>query len=90
MKTRVVKWGEIVHNVAMANVTEIVDNVLGLPRTDRSYIARKLIESLDQEAELSPEWMEEIEQRVARRQSGETKSVSSEEVHAEIERIIAQ
>lgn len=71
-------------------MTEIMEDVLGLPRTDRSYIARKLIESLDQETEFGPEWMEEIEKRVARRQSGESRSVSSEEVHADIERIVSQ
>lgn len=90
VKTWVVKWEKSVHNKGMTDVAEIMGNVLGLPRSDRSYIARKLIESLDQEAELSPEWMAEIEQRVARRQSGETQSVSSEDVHADIERILAQ
>jgi putative addiction module component (TIGR02574 family) len=74
----------------MATVTEIMDNVMELPRTDRCYIARKLIESLDQDADLSPEWMEEIEKRVARRESGESQSVSSEVVHADIEKILAR
>jgi hypothetical protein len=81
---------EMVHNAVMATVTEIMDHVLALSRTDRSYLATKLIESLDDDSELSPEWIEEIERRVARRQSGETHSVSSSEVHREIEQILSR
>ena len=72
----------------MESVTKIMDNVLELPRTDRSYLARKLIESLDEERELRSEWLDEIEERVARRESGETHSVSSEQVHLDIESIL--
>ena len=74
----------------MADVSELMDNVLELPRADRSYIAHKLIESLDEDAELSPEWMAEIEQRVARRESGESQSISNADVHADIEKLLAQ
>tara|TARA_B110000908_G_scaffold148765_1_gene181522 strand:+ start:2405 stop:2668 length:264 start_codon:yes stop_codon:yes gene_type:complete len=79
-----------VQNKVMTTVTEIIDNVMELPRTDRSYIARKLIESLDREASLSNEWMEEIEKRVARRESGESQSVSREVVHVDIEKLLAR
>jgi len=74
----------------MPSVSKIMENVLELPRTDRSYIARKLIESLDEDAELSAEWMAEIEQRVARRVSGESQSVSNSKVHADIKKLLAQ
>ncbi len=73
----------------MASITDIMSDVLALPRSDRSYLAAKIIESLEEDHELSPEWMEEIERRVSCRQSGETKSVSREDVHRDIERILA-
>ncbi len=72
----------------MATVTDIITGALELPRGDRSYLAAKLIESLEED-ELSPEWREELDQRVARWKSGETKSVSSEEVHRKIGQILS-
>ncbi len=49
----------------MATMTEIITGALELPRSDRSYLAAKLIESLEEE-ELSSEWREELDARVAR------------------------
>ena len=72
----------------MSKIADIMTGALELPRSDRSYLAAKLIESLEEDHELSPEWMEEIEKRVARRQRGETQSVSREDVHRDIERIL--
>jgi len=37
----------------MTTVTEIINDVLSLPRTDRGYVAQKLIESLDDERDLT-------------------------------------
>jgi len=74
----------------MALVTEIMDHALDLPRADRSYLAKKLIESLDVERALSAEWMDEIEKRVARRKAGETHSITSEQVHLDIENLLAR
>jgi len=34
---------------SMATVTDLINDALRLPRTDRGYLARKLIESLDEE-----------------------------------------
>jgi len=73
----------------MSTMTEVIENALTLPLSERSYIAARLIESLEDDHELSPEWMEEIEKRVGRRQRGETQSVSHEDVHRDIERILA-
>ena len=72
----------------MATMTDIIAGALELPRSDRSYLAAKLIESLEEE-ELSPEWREELDARVARWKSGETKSVSSEDVHRKIGQILS-
>jgi len=73
----------------MITVTEIMNEVLELPRSDRSYLASKIIESLDDEQDLSQEWRTEIDRRVARRQSGESVPVSREELHHDIENILS-
>ena len=74
----------------MATVTEIISRALSLPRSDRSYLASKLIESLDETEDLTPEFRAELDQRVARWKSGEAKPVSSEELHRQIEKILAR
>ncbi|WP_395743485.1 hypothetical protein [Prosthecobacter sp.] len=47
------------------------------------------ITSLDHEKELSPAWRAELDARVLRRVKGETRPHTREEVHAEIEAILA-
>ena len=71
-------------------MTEILSGALELSRSDRSYLASKLIESLDETEELTPEFKAELDQRVARWKSGEVKGVSSEELHHEIAHILAR
>ena len=71
----------------MSTVTEVIENALALPLTDRSYVASKLIESLEQDT-LSPEQLAEYDARFERWQSGETKASSREEVDAKIEAIL--
>ncbi len=73
----------------MITVAQIMNEVLELPRSDRSYLASKLIESLDDEQELSPEWRAEIGRRVERRKSGESAQISQDELHRDIENILA-
>jgi putative addiction module component (TIGR02574 family) len=72
----------------MLTTSEVMENALILPRIDRSYIASKLIESLDDEALLSTEWQAEIQRRYESWQTGETQSIPSEEVHRRIEQLI--
>lgn len=74
----------------MTTMPEIMTGALELPRSDRSYLASKLIESLDETEELTPEFRAELDQRVARWKSGEAKGVSSEELHGEIAQILAR
>jgi putative addiction module component (TIGR02574 family) len=73
----------------MITVAQIMNEVLELPRSDRSYLASKLIEGLDDEQELSPEWRAEIGRRVERRKSGESEQISQDELHRDIENILA-
>ncbi len=68
----------------MNTAIELIEDVLKLPRSDRSYLAAKIIESLDQEDDISPEWMVELDRRVESWKSGESSSVSSEDLHQEI------
>jgi putative addiction module component (TIGR02574 family) len=57
------------------------DEVLHLPRMVRSQLASRLIESLaEDERELSPEWREELQRRVAGIEAGETKLIPAEDL----------
>ena len=47
----------------MANVTEIITDVLSLPRTDRGYLAQKLIESLDDDHDVSDDEKATLDRR---------------------------
>lgn len=67
------------------NIAEILTGALEMPRTDRSYLATKLIESLDEEMELMPDYRTDLDARMERYRSGESKGVSSEELHAEVQ-----
>ena len=61
------------------------DEVLHLPRMVRSQLASRLIESLaEDERELSPEWREELQRRVASIEAGETKLIPAEDLWKEI------
>lgn len=76
-------------SAAAINITNVLEQVLSLPLPERSYIAERLIVSLDDDGELSPEWRTELDVRVKRRESGETRSHSLEEVHQEMQVILA-
>jgi putative addiction module component (TIGR02574 family) len=61
------------------------DEVLHLPRMDRSQLASRLLESLEEEEhELSPEWREELQQRVASIDAGNAKLIPAEDLWKEI------
>ncbi|MFN0079359.1 MAG: addiction module protein [Prosthecobacter sp.] len=74
---------------AALDINSVLQNVLSLPHPERSYLAERLIVSLDDDRELSPAWRAELDARVQRRLSGETRSYSREEVSAHLEAIIA-
>ena len=59
-------------------ITDVIESALALYLTDRSYVASKLTESLEKE-ELTPEALQEYDQRVASWKSGETRSSTSNE-----------
>ena len=76
-------------SAAVIDITSVLQNVLALPLPERSYIAERLLVSLDNSEELSPAWRAELDARVLRREKGETRVHSREEVHMEIEAILA-
>jgi len=59
--------------------------VLHLPREDRSKLASRLLESLDEDdSEMSPEWSAELQCRVREIDEGRAKLVPHEDVMANV------
>lgn len=75
---------------ATLDVAHVLQDALSLPLAERSYIAERLLVSLDDDGEISPAWRVELDDRVRRRQNGETRPYSREEVHEQIEAVLAR
>jgi putative addiction module component (TIGR02574 family) len=60
----------------------ILNNALKLPLQLRAYVAERLIESLDEEGDLSvsPAWQEEINRRRLEVENGTVSLIAAEEV----------
>ncbi len=71
----------------MPNVADVIENALALPMVDRSYVASKLIESLESE-ELTGEAIAEYDQRVASWKAGKNPSSSSQELDTKVQAIL--
>lgn len=70
---------------AVISYEQLEDGVLHLPREDRSKLASRLLESLEEDDfELSPEWAEELDRRVKEMDNGTAGMVSSEDFWKEI------
>ena len=63
---------------------QVKDEALHLPREDRSRLASRLLESLDRDDEISPEWLAEVRRRTKDIDEGRTKLISTEDVWKEI------
>lgn len=63
--------------------------LLRLPAEERAHLARVLIESLDDQPELDPSWLEEAQRRAAELRSGSVHSVPGANAFAEAKRRIA-
>lgn len=79
------------YNSPMAATTQsyqrLEEEVLHLPREDRSQLASRLLESLDaDDHELSPEWREELRQRASAVDAGKAKLIPSSDLWNEINR----
>lgn len=75
---------------ATLDISSILQSVLSLPLPERSYLAERLIVSLDNDdGDLTKTERAELDARVQRRQKGETPSHSREEVKAHIQKLLA-
>jgi putative addiction module component (TIGR02574 family) len=73
----------------MANVTEIMDNVLELPRADRSYLAKKLLESLDRRDSLTVAQQSELDRRSSELSDGKVNPLSLEDLKRDVAKRLA-
>ena len=71
------------------DITSVLQSALAMPRPERSYLAERLLVSLEEDDEMPPQWREEMDARVQRCERGETRSYSHEEVMAELDAVIA-
>lgn len=69
---------------------EIENAALALPRGDRARLAQRLIESLDEEAELTAAWEQEIDRRLDAYDRGEANSHDGADVLRELRAQIAK
>jgi putative addiction module component (TIGR02574 family) len=75
---------------AALDISSILQSALSLPLPERSYLAERLIVSLDSDdGELTKTERAEFDKRVQRRQGGETPVHSREEVKAHIQKLLA-
>lgn len=79
-------------STAALNIAELVECALSMPRAERSYLATKLIGSLDDDddVEISQEWREELNRRVESVRLGTAQLVPHEEVMAQVRRKLAE
>jgi hypothetical protein len=68
----------------MAVFPEIMQEVLKLPRTDRSYLAKKLIESLEVDESFTVEEMETFYHRSREIREGSVKPLTLEQLQQNV------
>lgn len=68
----------------MAAVTEIMQDLLNLPRTERSFLAKKLLESLDADETFSASEMEDFRSRSREIRDGSVKPLTLEQLQQEV------
>ena len=71
--------------VTTQSYQRIEEEVLQLPRVDRSQLVSRLLDSLaDNDHELSPEWREELRQRVGNIDAGKATLIPTEDLWQEV------
>ena len=68
----------------MAPVTEIMQDVLKLPRTERSFLARKLLESLESDEKFSPVEIADFQNRSREIREGSVSALTLEQLQQEV------
>jgi len=69
---------------ATISYEKVKDDALHLPIEDRSRLASRLLESLDDDDDISPEWKDEIRRRVQEMKDGTAILVPHDEVMANV------
>jgi putative addiction module component (TIGR02574 family) len=59
---------------------KVKEEALHLPIEDRSRLASRLLESLDDEDDISPEWKDELDRRLTEMDEGRAVMIPHEEV----------
>jgi putative addiction module component (TIGR02574 family) len=67
----------------------LLQDALRLPVEDRSRMASRLIESLDEDIAVSPAWQAEIRRRVQAVKEGSVRTIAHEEVMSEVRQSLA-
>lgn len=71
--------------VTLQSYERLEAEVLHLPRLDRTKLATRLLESLDNDdSEVSPEWREELRRRVSDIDSGNAPLISADMLWSEV------
>ena len=73
----------------MAAALEILQEVLNLPRTDRSYLAKKLIESLEMDDSFTVEELETFKRRSREIREGAVKPLTLEQFQRNVDARLA-
>lgn len=71
-------------NNSMAAVSEIMQDVLKLPRSERSFLARKLLESLESDESFSAHEMRLFQSRSREIREGSVKPLTLEQLQQEV------
>ena len=69
---------------AAVSYEQVKDGALQLPLEDRSRLASRLLESLDDDDDVSPEWKDEIDRRLQEIDDGAAKMIPHAEVMANV------
>ena len=75
----------------MIAVAELIEEALNLPQTDRSYLASKLLESLDEDdSEMNEEWKSELGRRLQEIDEGKVEMIPHAQVMANMRAMLEQ
>ena len=66
------------------DVQSVISSALSLPLPERALVAQKLLESLDEDAEIDAAWVAEAEDRLAAYERGELQELDYDEVMREL------
>ena len=72
-----------------AKVKSLAETVVLLPPQDRTYLAERLLASLD-ENEIEQRWISAAKRRQEEIRSGRVKAIPAEEVYERISRILSE